>query len=137
MGDNITRSNVSQGFKASQTITNNSSGAMNPSKFATWFENKMDDAGNKSMQVGQDYNEESAAEGNVTNSGTTEEAREGKDGRVKIVEVTEKPENGLATKDGGREETQGEYYLICSLSKPICFYIYFFEVVLSGPNYLL
>ena len=117
MGDNIARSNVSQGFKASQTITNNSSGAMNPSKFATWVENKMDDAGNKSMQVGQDYNEESAGEGNMTNTGTTEEAREGKDGRVKIVEVTEKPENGLATKDGGREETQGEYAFIRSLSK--------------------
>ena len=127
---------MSRGFKASQTITNNSSGAMKPSKFATWFENKMDDAGKKSMQVGQDYNEESAAEGNMTN---TEEATEGKDGSLKIVAVTEKPEDGLTTKGGEREETQGEYSFIRSLSKidslfwssaSIC------EVVLSGPNQL-
>ena len=125
MGENITRSDVSKGFKASQTKTNNSFGAMKPSKFATWFENKMDDAGNKSMQVGQDYNEESAAEGNMTNTGTTEEATEGKDGSLKIVAVTEKPEDGLATKGGGREEAQGEYYLICSLSKPIFFFFFY------------
>ena len=110
---------MSRGFKASQTKTNNSFDAMKPSKFATWFKNKMDDAGNKSMQVGQDYNEESEAESNVTNTGTTEE---GKDGSLKIVSATEKPEDGLATKGGGRAEAQGEYYLICSLSKSIFFF---------------
>ena len=108
---------MSRGFKASQTKTNNSFDAMKPSKFATWFKNKMDDAGNKSMQVGQDYNEESAAEGNMTNTGTTEEATEGKDGNLKVVAVTEKPEDGLTTKGGEREETQGEYSFIRSLSK--------------------
>ena len=49
-------------------------------------------AGIKSMRVGQDYNEESAAEGNLTNTGTAEQAKEEKGVSLKSVAVTEKTE---------------------------------------------